>query len=80
MEVYLTPKNFREDFVENYPGSFKGWEKNYYLPLSIKSIKPAEVTNDSSNNNIIPNAIVLTQAQIDENPQLQNVGANYRAL
>ena len=75
MEVYLTPENFREDFVENHPGLFKGWEKNYYLPLSIKSIKPAEVTNDSSNNNIIPNAIVLTQAQIDANPQLQNVGA-----
>ena len=72
MEVYLTPKNFREDFVENHPDLFKGWEKNWYLPVTIMNVKPPEIPN---NNNIIPNATVLTQAQIDASPQLQNVGA-----
>ena len=38
MEEYLTPKNFKEDYLQIHPEAFRGWEKNYYLPRSLQAI------------------------------------------
>jgi hypothetical protein len=64
MEEYLTPENFMTDFVENFPNQFKGWENNYFLPPSLKSV-PSPTTNNR----------VLTEEDIANSPNLQNLGA-----
>jgi len=74
METYLNATTFKENYTDVYPELFKGWEKNWYLPQSLKAIQEPELTN---NNNIrmIPNATVLTQEMIDGYPSLKNIGA-----
>ncbi len=75
METYLTPENFKEDYLEIHPDVFRGWEKNYYLPESLKAIQEPELPGNNNNVRVIPNATVLTQEMIDASPALKNVGA-----
>ena len=75
METYLTFENFKEDYLEIHPDVFRGWEKNYYLPESLKAIQEPELPGNNNNIRMIPNATVLTQEMIDSNPSLKNVGA-----
>ena len=40
METYLTPENFKKDFLDYDPDFFRGWEKNYFLPRYLKDTQP----------------------------------------
>ena len=75
METYLTATTFKENYTDVYPELFKGWEKNWYLPQSLKAIQEPELPSNNNNNRLIPNATVLTQEMIDASPALKNVGA-----
>ena len=75
METYLTAKTFKENYTDVYPELFKGWEKNWYLPQSLKAIQEPKLPGNNNNIRIIPNATVLTQEMIDSTPSLKNVGA-----
>lgn len=75
METYLTAKTFKENYTDVYPELFKGWEKNWYLPQSLKAIQEPELPGNNNNVRVIPNATVLTQEMIDSTPSLKNVGA-----
>ena len=67
MEEYLTPENFRQDFLENHPDAFKGWEKNYYLPPSLKAgSEPIETPI------VPPKATSVPEAAIDDLLQNRN--------
>jgi len=76
METYLNATTFKENYIDVYPELFKGWEKNWYLPQSLKAIQEPELTGNNNNNiRMIPNATVLTQEMIDGYPSLKNIGA-----
>jgi len=75
METYLNATTFKENYIDAYPELFKGWEKNWYLPQSLKAIQEPELSGNNNNIRMIPNATVLTQEMIDSNPSLKNVGA-----
>jgi hypothetical protein len=67
MEEYLTPENFKQDFLENHPDAFRGWEKNYYLPPSLKAgSEPIETPI------LPPKAISVPEAAIDDLIQNRN--------
>ena len=67
MEEYLTPQNFKEDYLKIHPDVFRGWEKNYYLPESLKAIPEPQTPTT--------NVQVLTAEDIANSPNLQNLGA-----
>ena len=75
METYLNATTFKENYIDVYPELFKGWEKNWYLPQSLKAIQEPELTGNNNNIRMIPNATVLTQEMIDGYPSLKNIGA-----
>ena len=63
MEVYLTPETFKEDYLEVHPETFRGWEKNYFLPRSLQAVPDVNTGR------------VLTAENIAASPTLKNLGA-----
>jgi len=71
MEVYLTPENFKEDFLENHPEAFKGWEKNYYLPPSLKAgSEPTKTPAPKPKATSVPEVAIDDLLENRNNPQV----------
>jgi len=63
MDEYLTPENFKQDYLDIHPEVFRGWEKNYFLPRSLQAVPDVNTGR------------VLTAEDIAASPTLQNLGA-----
>jgi hypothetical protein len=63
MDEYLTPENFKQNYLNIHPETFRGWEKNYFLPRSLQAVPDVNTGR------------VLTAEDIAASPTLQNLGA-----